>query len=85
MLKFIDAYVDLNGEINLSVLTSLFSVHRTKASKVISLYKQQAPSNLRYDLSAKSYLKTLLFNKEFLSEDSFRYITAIELIFNSEQ
>lgn len=80
--KFIDAYVDLNGSINIHVLTEHFHVHRSRASELIKGYLEVKPSNLRYSLSERTYLKGLSFERVYLTDlSSFEYWTAILTVF----
>lgn len=82
IMRFIDAYVDLHGEINSTTIINQFPIHRTKASKIIQLYLKDKPSNLRYVLSKTRYLKGFSFEKLYLKdESSLTYLNAMELAF----
>lgn len=83
VLKFIDAYLDLNGEINSVVLTTQFPIHRTKASKILGVYLDLdgTPASLRYSHAKRKYEKGYLFKKRYLTGSSLQYLDAIELVF----
>lgn len=84
ILRFIDAYVDLNGELNVSIIADTFHMHRSTASAILTKYQKKKPSNLKYDLSKKKYVKGYTFEKVFLiKESAFLYLNAIELIYSS--
>ena len=81
--RFIDAYVDLHGELNVPVIANTFHIHRATASAILTKYKKKKPSNLIYDLSKKKYVKGYTFKKVCLgAESSFLYLNAIEMIYS---
>lgn len=81
--RFIDAYVELHGEINTNVITKQFRLHRVTASGILTQYQKKKPSNLHYDFTQKKYLKGYTFEKVFLiNESSFLYLNAIELVYS---
>ncbi|MGF1903538.1 hypothetical protein [Aliivibrio salmonicida] len=81
--RFIDAYVELHGEINTNVITTQFQLHRATASRILAQYQKKKPSNLHYNLSKKRYVKGYTFEKVFLiNESSFLYLNAIELVYS---
>ena len=81
--RFIDAYVDLHGELNVPVIANTFHIHRATASAILTKYKKKKPSNLIYDLSKKKYVKGYTFKKICLVKDSsFLYLNAIEMIYS---
>ena len=61
IMRFIDAYVDLHGEINTTTIINQFPIHRTKASRIVQLYLKPKPSNLRYVPSKSCHLKGFSF------------------------
>lgn len=82
IMRFIDAYVDLHGEINTTTIINQFPIHRTKASRIVQLYLKPKPSNLRYVPSKSCYLKGFSFEKLHLKdESSLTYLNAMELAF----
>ena len=82
--RFIDAYVDLHGELNVPVIANTFHIHRATASAILTKYKKKKPSNLIYDLSKKKYVKGYTFEKVFLmNERSLSYLNAIDVIYSS--
>ena len=84
ILKFIDAYVDLNQHINSTVLINQFSINRTKASEMMTKYLDEKPSNLRYVHNAKCYNRTYTFKLHFLTEcSSLTFLNAVEVAFNA--
>lgn len=85
-LKFIDAHVDLHSEINSVTITNQLPMHRTKASRLISIYKEKNPGNIKYDLKSRMYKKGFLFKMNELKDiSSFSYLNAIEIVFNKTE
>lgn len=82
ILCFIDAVVDLHGNIGATDIVAQFHTHRTRASAALKLYKEQQPGNLRFNVSTKRYDKTCTFEKGFLGQrSSLEYLNAIETVF----
>ncbi len=83
IFKFIDAYVDLHGELNVSIIAKTFHIHRATASAIVTKYKQKKPSNLTYDMSKKKYVKGFTFERIFLvNERPFLYLNAIDMVYS---
>jgi hypothetical protein len=81
--RFIDAYIDLYGELKIPIIAKQFQIHRSKACVIMMKYKQKKPSNLDYDVKKQKYFKKDGFKKIFLAnESSFLYLYAIDLIFS---
>lgn len=83
LYKFIDAYVDLYGEINTVILTNQFHMHRTKASKIFTQYKKHElnGNNLRFDEGKAKYVRTATFKKNFLLDDSsLFFLNSVEVV-----
>ncbi|CAH1598889.1 hypothetical protein FWP33_26005 [Vibrio parahaemolyticus] len=65
ILKFIDATVATTGEIKTRDLRKAFSIGKTSSVKMINLYKEAQPGNLRMIESGR-YSKTTTFTPRFL-------------------
>lgn len=82
VLCYIDAYVDLYGEINSTVITSKLPIHRTKVSGLFTRYLKLKPSNLRNVGGQRGYIKGYSFERLYLKdESSLSFINAIDIAF----
>ena len=73
-LEFIDVRLRWDGRLNRSDLTEFFDISVPQASLDLAGYAQQAPANLRYDASSKSYVATESFRPIFAAEEPQRYL-----------
>ncbi|EKN3687214.1 helix-turn-helix transcriptional regulator [Serratia proteamaculans] len=64
-LEFIDYRLRWDGQINRSNLTDFFGISVPQASLDLSEYTQLAPDNLEYDMRARVYRSTRLFQPVF--------------------
>lgn len=81
VLKFIDAYLDLHGEINAKIITDQFGLHRSTASALMTKYRDIRPGNTRFKVGKNVHERTYIFEKTILKTSSFEYLNAIELAF----
>lgn len=82
ILRFIDAYLDLNNEIGTPEICKVFSVHRTRASRMIAEYLELYPQNMHYSVKQRKYLKGYLFEKGILVRTgSLTFLNSIEVIY----
>lgn len=73
-LEFIEFRLFWTGAVNRSDITSHFGVSVPQASNDLSLYKEIAPENLRYDSSGKRYEPTTAFKPKLLKPNAERYL-----------
>lgn len=66
ILRFIDAYLLVHEQINTKVITTTFDVKRCKASRLFKIYRDDRPSNMRYEPSLKLYKKGFVFTPTHL-------------------
>ncbi|KAE8175720.1 MULTISPECIES: hypothetical protein [Photobacterium] len=82
LLKYIDAYLLIFGEINTHVMMQKFDICRAKASRVFTIYREGRPTNMRYDSSRKCYVKGFVFEPIHLKDESAtRFLAAIDTVF----
>ncbi|MCD9492599.1 hypothetical protein GLP30_17250 [Photobacterium phosphoreum] len=82
LLKYIDAYLLIFGEINTHVMMQKFDICRAKASRVFTIYRKGRPTNMRYDSSRKCYVKGFVFEPIHLKDESAtRFLAAIDTVF----
>jgi len=79
-LEFIEFRLFWEGGVNRSDLTTHFGVSVPQASNDISLYRELAGDNIRYDSSEKRYLPTPEFQPKFLKPSAERYLTQLKSI-----
>jgi predicted DNA-binding transcriptional regulator YafY len=77
-LEFIEFRLFWEGGVNRSDLTHQFGVSVPQASTDLSLYRDLAPANIRYDSSEKRYIATPEFEPRFLRPNPDRYLAQIK-------
>lgn len=73
-LEFIDYRLRWDGQINRSNLTDFFGISVPQASLDLSEYTQLAPDNLEYDMRARVYRATQLFQPIYATSSLERYL-----------
>lgn len=63
------------GRVNTTSLIHHFGLSRQQSSADLNAYSAQAPTNLTYDVSLKSYLPTTDFQRHFISDDAAEYLS----------
>ena len=82
LLKYIDAYLLVFGEINTHVIMRKFSIGRIKSSRIFTVYREGRPTNMHYDSSRKCYVKGVVFEPIHLKDESAtRFLAAIDTVF----
>lgn len=85
LLKYIDAYLLVFGEINTCVIMRKFSIGRIKSSRIFTVYRGGRPTNMRYDSSRKCYVKGFVFEPIHLKDESAtRFLATIDTVFMVE-
>lgn len=79
-LEFIEFRLFWEGGLNRADITDFFGVSVPQASKDLSQYRELAPANIHYDLSAKRYLAAPDFRPIFLKPDADRYLNQLRSI-----
>ena len=79
-LEFIEFRLFWDGSINRGDITSHFGVSVPQASNDLSLYKELAGANLRYDSSSKRYEPAPDFHPRFLKPNAERYLAQLKAI-----
>lgn len=79
-LEFIEFRLFWDGELNRSDITKRFSVSVPQASADVSLYKDRAPENVRYDGSKKKYLATEEFKPRLFQPNAERYLVQLKAL-----
>ncbi len=80
ILKYIDATLALTGEIQTRNLRTAFDIGKTSSVKMIGLYKEAQPGNLRMIESGK-YAKTMTFKPRFLGDtDPASYLSWLDTL-----
>ncbi len=79
-LEFIEFRLFWEGGINRADITSYFGVSVPQASNDLAHYQGLAPTNIRYDRSAKRYLAAAGFKPIFLRPDADRYLSQLRSI-----
>lgn len=64
-LRFIDFLLAEYGTVNRSAICDYFELSEPQASLDFSTYKEIAPGNMEYDMSAKTYRRTRAFVRAF--------------------
>lgn len=77
--KFIEAMLDVHGQVKRENLTRRFGISYSQASRVFSQYSQLAPQNL--SLNGKAYVKTQSYTARFLTTNAQTFLDALELVF----
>ncbi|MEC6816974.1 hypothetical protein VXS05_18315 [Photobacterium toruni] len=82
LLKYIDAYLLVFGEINTRVMMQKFDICRAKSSRLFTIYREGRPTNMRYDSSRKCYVKGVVFEPTHLKDESAtQFLAAIDIVF----
>ncbi|KAA6459828.1 WYL domain-containing protein [Acidobacteria bacterium AB60] len=79
-LEFIDFRLFWEGRINRSDIMERFKISTPQASKDLSLYESMAPGNLFYDVSAKRYLASSIFEPKFIQPSADEYLMQLRNI-----
>jgi predicted DNA-binding transcriptional regulator YafY len=79
-LEFVEFRLYWEGYVNRSDLSDLFGVSAQQASTDLNRYLDLAPGNMRYDKSAKRYVRTEQFKPVFMVPDSVRYLAQFCLV-----
>jgi hypothetical protein len=79
-LEFIEFRLFWDGAVNRSDLTERFGVSVPQASTDLSRYRELAPENIRYDVSAKSYVPTEVFRPRLLRANAERYLAQLRAL-----
>lgn len=84
ILRFVDAQLDLYGEIRVTTISNQFHINRSKASAVLAVYRNNEKSrkNLKYDVSKKCYVRAMLFEAAYLDGSSLSYLNACDQLFS---
>lgn len=65
-LRFIDCMLANYGQINRKVIADYFGLSAQQVSHDIAEYMRNAPDNMTYDLSAKTYRATAQYERIFV-------------------
>lgn len=76
-LRFIDFRLQWQERINRNDLKAFFGISVPQASADIALYSEQAPENLEYDRSSKTYVATKSFQALFKSSGPDQYLAQL--------
>jgi hypothetical protein len=79
-LEYIEFRLFWDGAVNRSDLIERFGVSVPQASNDLTAYRQLAPENVTYDLSAKRYVPTATFRPRFLKPNPDRYLAQLRAI-----
>ena len=79
-LEFIEFRLFWEGSINRSDIIDTFSVSVPQASKDLSLYRERAPGNMKYDPRKKRYAAQPKFTLRYLEPDPDVYLSRLRLI-----
>jgi len=79
-MEFIEFRLYWEGAVNRSDLIKQFGVSVPQASNDLTAYRQRAPENVSYDLSAKSYVPTPAFRPKFLKVNPDRYLSQMKAL-----
>lgn len=79
-LEFIEFRLFWEGGVNRSDITAQFGVSVPQASNDLSLYREVAGANLRYDSSRKRYVPEASFTPRFLKPSAERYLAQLKAI-----
>lgn len=79
-LEFIEFRLYWEGAVNRSDLIERFGVSMPQASNDLTAYRQLAPENVTYDLSAKRYVPAPTFQPKFLKPNPDRYLAQLKAV-----
>jgi predicted DNA-binding transcriptional regulator YafY len=79
-MEFIEFRLYWEGAANRSDLIDQFGVSVPQASNDLTAYRQMAPENVTYDLSAKRYVPTPGFRPKFLKLNPDRYLAQLKAL-----
>ena len=77
-MDFIECRLYWEGAVNRSDLINQFGVSVPQASNDLTAYRQMAPENVTYDLSAKCYVPAPNFRPKFLKLNPDRYLAQLK-------
>lgn len=81
-LEFIDFRLFWDGRFNRRDLSDAFGISAQQASADIALYTAQAPANLAYDPSGRTYVRTPTYCPSLMQTSSERYLLQLVAIEN---
>jgi len=79
-LEFIEFRLFWEGHVNRRDLMEQFGVSVNQASTDLNRYIGLAPDNMLYDKSARTYVRSLGFNPQFLEPDASRYLAQLRSV-----
>ncbi len=79
-LEFIEFRLFWEGHVNRSDLIDAFAISVQQASTDLSRYQGLAAPNMFYDKSAKTYVRSPVFNPLFLKPDASRYLSQLRSV-----
>lgn len=79
-LEFIEFRLFWEGHVNRRDLMEQFGVSVNQASTDLNRYIGLAPDNMLYDKSARTYVRSLEFNPQFLEPDASRYLAQLRSV-----
>lgn len=84
ILRYIDAFLMLHGKIQTNDVCEAFAVGRAKASKMFTVYREEKPSNMRYETTLTCYVKGVNFEPAFLSKSitPFTFLASVDVFYN---
>ena len=78
-LEFIEFRLFWEGSVRRSDIMKAFDVSEPQASKDLSMYRERAPTNARYDTREKRYVAADSFQPVFMPEGSEQYLEKLRL------
>lgn len=81
LFRFIDAHLDLYGYVQTKTICDQFYMHRTRASAVMTKYREKQPGNTRFNVNEKRHDKAYTFKKRFLKTSSLEFLNGVEVVF----
>lgn len=79
-LEFIEFLLYWEGGLNRSDLTERFGVSIPQASTDLTKYRELAPANMEYDVSAKRYVAASNFAPKYLKPNPDRYLAQLKAL-----
>ncbi|WP_114217147.1 WYL domain-containing protein [Ochrobactrum sp. 3-3] len=79
-LEFIEFRLYWDGHVNRIDITETFGISAQQASSDLNRYLGMAASNMAYDKSAKTYVRTETFKPQFLQPDAAGYLAQLKSI-----
>lgn len=82
LLQYIEAVLEMEGEVAPVTLVSRCGIGRTKASQLIKQYQTMEIENLRSHDKKKVYVKTSCYKRVVLKSSASDFIQAFERLMN---